>query len=192
MAEHQRYYSTNLYATWTRIVSNSMTLQVHGGTSRFSWYDDPIASNMTSLNNWPFGVPVFQFPNLSLGGQQNFPNYSWTKQYPMRAEMNGHAGKHDIKLQRGVYAGLLGPSYETPAEIRMLRTLGASAVGMSTVHEVIAASHLGVEVLGISCITNLAAGISQHKLSHDEVKETATLVERAFSSLILDLVPRLA
>ncbi len=102
------------------------------------------------------------------------------------------ATKHNITLQRGVYAGLLGPSYETPAEIRMLRTFGASAVGMSTVHEVIAASHLGVEVLGISCITNLAAGISQHKLSHDEVKETATRVERAFSSLILDLVPRLA
>ena len=102
------------------------------------------------------------------------------------------AGKRGLTLARGVYAGLLGPSYETPAEIRMLRTLGASAVGMSTVHEVIAASHLGVEVLGISCITNLAAGISPHKLSHDEVKETATRVERAFSSLILDVLPRLA
>ena len=98
MAEHQRYYSTNLYATWTRIISNSMTMQVHGGTSRFSWYDDPIPSNMTSLNQWPFGVPVFQFPNLSLGGQQNFPNYSWMKQYPMRVEMNMHAGKHEIKF----------------------------------------------------------------------------------------------
>lgn len=102
------------------------------------------------------------------------------------------AGKRGLTLARGVYAGLLGPSYETPAEIRMLRTLGASAVGMSTVHEVIAASHLGVEVLGISCITNLAAGISPHKLSHEEVKETATRVERAFSSLILDVLPRLA
>lgn len=97
-----------------------------------------------------------------------------------------------LTLARGVYAGLLGPSYETPAEIRMLRTLGAHAVGMSTVHEVIAASHLGLEVLGISCITNLAAGISGHKLSHDEVKETATRVERAFSGLILDIIPRLA
>lgn len=97
-----------------------------------------------------------------------------------------------LTLQRGVYAGLLGPSYETPAEIRMLRTLGAHAVGMSTVHEVIAASHLGLEVLGLSCITNLAAGISPHKLSHDEVKETATRVERAFSGLVLELIPRLA
>jgi purine-nucleoside phosphorylase len=97
-----------------------------------------------------------------------------------------------LKLQQGVYAGMLGPSYETPAEIRMLRTMGAHAVGMSTVFEVIAASHLGMEVLGISCITNLAAGLSSQKLSHDEVKETATRVESAFSGLILDLLPRLA
>src|SRR5262245_30183384 len=98
MAEHQRYYSTNLYATWTRIISNSMTMQVSGGTTRFSWYDDPIPSNMTDLYDWPFGVPVFQFPNLSLGGQQNFPNYSWMEQYPVRAEMNWHRGKHEIKF----------------------------------------------------------------------------------------------
>ncbi len=97
-----------------------------------------------------------------------------------------------LTLKRGVYAGLLGPSYETPAEIRMLKTVGAHAVGMSTVFEVIAASHLGIEVLGISCITNLASGLSDQKLSHDEVKETATRVEEAFSGLILDLLPRLA
>jgi purine-nucleoside phosphorylase len=121
-----------------------------------------------------------------------FPDMSDAYTARLRTIALDVAQKHNITLQRGVYAGLLGPSYETPAEIRMLRTLGASAVGMSTVHEVIAASHLGVEVLGISCITNLAAGLSQHKLSHEEVKETATLVERAFSSLILDLVPRLA
>lgn len=120
-----------------------------------------------------------------------FPDMSDAYTARLRSIALDVATKHSITLQRGVYAGLLGPSYETPAEIRMLRTFGASAVGMSTVHEVIAASHLGIEVLGISCITNLAAGISQHKLSHDEVKETATLVERAFSSLILDLVPRL-
>ncbi len=96
-----------------------------------------------------------------------------------------------LALQRGVYAGLLGPSYETPAEIRMLKSFGAHAVGMSTVHEVIAASHLGVEVLGLSCVTNLAAGLSSTKLSHDEVKETATQVEQEFSGLVLDLLPRL-
>jgi purine-nucleoside phosphorylase len=89
-----------------------------------------------------------------------------------------------------VYAGLLGPSYETPAEIRMLRVLGAHAVGMSTVHEVIAANHAGMQVVGISCITNLAAGISKHKLSHDEVKETADRVASTFSALVMALLPR--
>ncbi|MCC7075037.1 MAG: purine-nucleoside phosphorylase [Deltaproteobacteria bacterium] len=102
------------------------------------------------------------------------------------------ATERSIALRRGVYAGLLGPSYETPAEIRMLKTLGAHAVGMSTVHEVIAANHLGMEVLGISCITNLAAGISPVKLSHDEVKETATRVGQVFSGLVLQLIPTLA
>lgn len=121
-----------------------------------------------------------------------FPDMSDAYTSSLRAIAAEVAAARGITLQKGVYAGLLGPSYETPAEIRMLRTLGASAVGMSTVHEVICASHLGVEVLGISCITNLAAGISLHKLSHDEVKETANRVERAFSALILDLVPRLA
>jgi hypothetical protein len=98
MAEHQRYYSTNLYATWTRVMSNNMTMQLHLGTGRFSWYDDPIPSNMTQFHSTPFGVPVFQFPNLSLGGQQNFPNYSWSKQYPVRLEANAHAGRHEIKF----------------------------------------------------------------------------------------------
>jgi len=76
-----------------------------------------------------------------------------------------------IEVHQGVYAGLLGPTYETPAEIRMYRTLGADAVGMSTVPESIAANHLGVRVCGLSCITNLAAGLSPQKLSHEEVIE---------------------
>jgi purine-nucleoside phosphorylase len=121
-----------------------------------------------------------------------FPDMSDAYTARLRQVALDVAAAQGLPLQRGVYAGLLGPSYETPAEIRMLRTLGAQAVGMSTVHEVIAASHLGVEVLGLSCITNLAAGISPVKLSHDEVKETATRVEQAFSRLVLGLVPRLA
>lgn len=121
-----------------------------------------------------------------------FPDMSDAYTARLRAMALEVAQSRGITLKRGVYAGLLGPSYETPAEIRMLRTLGASAVGMSTVHEVIAASHMGIDVLGISCITNLAAGISQHKLTHDEVKETATRVEQAFSGLVLALVPKLA
>ncbi|MBM4279400.1 MAG: purine-nucleoside phosphorylase [Deltaproteobacteria bacterium] len=121
-----------------------------------------------------------------------FPDMSDAYTARLRQVAFDVAAAQGLALQRGVYAGLLGPSYETPAEIRMLRTLGAHAVGMSTVHEVIAASHLGVEVLGLSCITNLAAGISPVKLCHDEVKETATRVEQAFSRLVLGLLPRLA
>ena len=93
---------------------------------------------------------------------------------------------HDLgfEVRQGVYAGLLGPAYETPAEVRMLRALGADAVGMSTVLEVLAARHLGLRVLGVSCISNLAAGISPGPLSHEEVKETATRVQARFESLL--------
>jgi len=94
----------------------------------------------------------------------------------------------DIDLRRGVYAGLLGPAYETPAEIRMLRTLGADAVGMSTVLEVIAARQLGLRVLGISCISNLAAGLSQAPLSHDDVKQTTARAESRFVALLSGIV----
>lgn len=89
-----------------------------------------------------------------------------------------------VDLAEGVYAGLPGPSYETPAEIRMLRTMGASAAGMSTVPEAIAASHMGAKVLGISCITNKAAGLSDQPLSHEEVTETAKQVHSTFIKLL--------
>ena len=85
---------------------------------------------------------------------------------------------------------MLGPSYETPAEVRMARMLGADAVGMSTVPEVIAAAHMRVPVAGISCITNLAAGISQHPLTHQEVVEVARAVEGKFSDLLRAFIPR--
>lgn len=89
-----------------------------------------------------------------------------------------------VPLKEGTYAGLLGPTYETPAEIRMLRTLGAHAVGMSTVLEVIALRGLGVPVGAISCITNLAAGMSEGRLSHDEVQATAQAVQPRFEQLM--------
>lgn len=101
------------------------------------------------------------------------------------------AGAQGFELKRGVYAGLLGPTYETPAEVRMVRTLGAHAVGMSTVLEVIAARHVGMQVLGISCITNLAAGISPTPLSHDEVTQTADRVRTRFEALIAGVLERL-
>jgi len=97
-----------------------------------------------------------------------------------------------LAAKRGVYLALSGPSYETPAEIRMLAALGADAVGMSTVPEAICARHMGVRVAGISCITNLAAGISAQPLSHQEVTETAERVKNDFIRLLNLVIPRLA
>ena len=101
------------------------------------------------------------------------------------------ARRQDLPLRRGIYAGMMGASYETPSEIRMVHTLGADAVGMSTVHEVIAARHLRARVAGVSCITNLAAGLGKDLLSHEEVKETAARVEPLFVSLLLEAIPLL-
>jgi purine-nucleoside phosphorylase len=102
------------------------------------------------------------------------------------------AQEQGIELQGGIYAGLRGPVYETPAEVRMLRALGADAVGMSTVPEVIAANHMGMKVLGISCVTNQAAGLSGHKLSHQEVMETAEHTKVRFVNLLTGILKRLA
>jgi purine-nucleoside phosphorylase len=103
-----------------------------------------------------------------------------------------HAGKNiHLLLPHGVYAALLGPSYETPAEIRYLRTIGADAVGMSTVPEALAARHMGMEVLGISCITNMAAGVLPKPLDHAEVMETARRIRGEFVALLEGIVEQL-
>lgn len=96
-----------------------------------------------------------------------------------------------ISLREGVYAALLGPSYETPAEIRYLRIIGADLVGMSTVAETIEANHAGMEVLGISCVTNVAAGLGEGKLNHEEVLEIGRLSATSFKSLLRNLIPKL-
>lgn len=97
-----------------------------------------------------------------------------------------------LTLREGVYAGLPGPQYETPAEVRMLRALGADLAGMSTVPEVIAAAHMGARVLGLSCCTNLAAGVTGEPLSHAEVTETAARVRGQFTALLQRILERLA
>lgn len=96
--------------------------------------------------------------------------------------------KQGTRFHKGVYCGVSGPTYETPAEVRYLKHIGGMAVGMSTVPESIAANHLGLRVAALSCITNLAAGISNQRLSHDEVTETAKRVEQQFSSFLREFI----
>jgi purine-nucleoside phosphorylase len=98
----------------------------------------------------------------------------------------------DIKVPEGIYAGLLGPSYETPAEIRYLRAIGADLVGMSTVPEVIVARQMGVKVLAISCVTNMAAGVLDKPLNHEEVLETGRRVAGQFKALLRQVIPEIA
>lgn len=117
-----------------------------------------------------------------------FPDMSEAYSKRLRAIAREIAESQGIPLREGVYAGLLGPTYETPAEIRMLRVLGADAVGMSTVAEVIAARHTGIEVIGISCISNMAAGILDQPLSHAEVMETTERVKTQFLGLVTALI----
>lgn len=120
-----------------------------------------------------------------------FPDMSEAYSKRLRTIANKVAAEKGIGLVEGVYAGLLGPSYETPAEIRMLRILGADAVGMSTVAEVIAARHSGIEVVGISCISNMAAGILDQPLSHVEVMETTDRVKSQFLELVTSLIAKI-
>ena len=117
-----------------------------------------------------------------------FPDMSAAYDATLRSQAGSIAAQSGILIKEGVYAAFSGPSYETPAEIRMLGILGADAVGMSTVPEVISARHLGCKVLGISCISNLAAGRSTQPLSHTEVTQTTNRVRDVFSRLVLSLV----
>ena len=120
-----------------------------------------------------------------------FPDMSEVYSRRLRQVADDAARARGISVTHGVYVAVHGPSYETPAEIRYFRTIGADAVGMSTVPEAIAARHMGMEVLGISCITNMAAGVLPRPLVHDEVMETARRVRGSFISLLEGIVERL-
>ena len=122
-------------------------------------------------------------PNLDAFGPR-FPDMSDLYTASLRKAIKEVAAQNEISLQEGVYAMYSGPNYETPAEIRMFRTLGADTVGMSTVPEALVAGHCGLQVVGISCITNMAAGVLPVKLSHAEVVETAAKVHDTFQKLI--------
>ncbi|MGB7821296.1 MAG: purine-nucleoside phosphorylase [Candidatus Sulfotelmatobacter sp.] len=133
---------------------------------------------LAGANDDRFGV---RFPDMT---------HAYSKQY--RAIAREEAAKLGMTLHEGVYAALLGPSYETPAEISYLRIIGADLVGMSTAFEVIAARHMGIKVLAISCVTNMGAGIVDQPLSHQEVMETGERVKTSFEALLRAVLPRMA
>jgi purine-nucleoside phosphorylase len=126
------------------------------------------------------------------GAGLRFPDMTEVYSKTLRTLAHEAAKEEDIELVEGVYLAVTGPSYETPAEIRAFRALGASLVGMSTVPETIVARHMGIDVLGISCVTNLAAGLGATPLSQKEVIETGHRVERQFARLLQRLVPNIA
>jgi purine-nucleoside phosphorylase len=123
-------------------------------------------------------------------GETRFPDMTDAYDPGLRKVLRTTAEALDIPVREGVYAGLLGPSYETPSEVKMLRLLGADAVGMSTVPEVIMARALGIRVAGISCITNAAAGVTGSALSHAEVLDTTRRVSGAFEALVTEYLAR--
>lgn len=139
--------------------------------------------------NFMFRNPLVGPNDPELGDR--FPDMSEAYDADLRRMTRRVAEELGIDLKEGVYVAMLGPSYETPAEIRMLRTVGGDAVGMSTVPEVIVARHAGIRVLGLSCISNMAAGILPQPLSHEEVMETAERVKETFLRLVKGILREL-
>ncbi len=134
-------------------------------------------------------------PLVGVNDDRFGPRYpDMTQAYSMayRQMALDEARKLGLMVYQGVYAAMLGPSFETPAEIRFLRTIGADLVGMSTVAEVVVARHMGLKVLAISCVTNMAAGILDQVLTHEEVLETGERVKDDFTALLKAIVPRIA
>ena len=139
--------------------------------------------NLSGLN--PAVGPVLE-------NKARFFDMSEAYSRPLRELAHAAAAANGSYITEGVYVSVLGPSFETPAEIRAFRVMGADLVGMSTALETIAARQAGVEVLGISCVTNMAAGVDPHPLSHEEVLETGRAVERQLAALLSEIVPRAA
>jgi purine-nucleoside phosphorylase len=154
--------------------------------------------------NYKQGALVVISDHINLQGQnplvgvnddrfgQRFPDMTQAYWKPYREMTLAAARKLGKTVHEGVYAGLLGPSYETPAEIRYLRAIGADLVGMSTIAEVIAARQMGIKVLGISCVTNMAAGILDQPLNHQEVLDTAERVKGNFVELLRAVLAQIA
>ena len=126
------------------------------------------------------------------GTAERFFDMSTAYTPALRALALAEARQQELELPEGIYLAVLGPSFETPAEIRAFRTLGATLVGMSTVHEVIVARHMGLAVLGISLVTNPAAGVTSAPIDHHDVLEIGRRAESRFTALLLALIPRIA
>lgn len=133
------------------------------------------------------GINPLVGPNISEFGPR-FPDMTQAYCSKIQEQIHQAANQADIKIKEGVYCAVLGPTYETPAEVKMISIIGGDMVGMSTVPECIAANHLGLKVGGISCITNMAAGLGKTKLDHAHVKEQASLVMERFSKLLLNSI----
>jgi purine-nucleoside phosphorylase len=144
--------------------------------------------NLTGTNA-ALGPNEARFARIAGAGQRFF-DMSNAYSPKLRELAKDEAGRQGVGLPEGVYLAVLGPSYETPAEIRAFRALGADLVGMSTVHEVIVARHMGLEVLGISLVTNMAAGVLDVPINHEEVMETGVRVAAHFTALLTALIPR--
>ncbi len=128
-------------------------------------------------------------PNIDELGTR-FPDMSHVYDEDLQEIIRGTAKDNDIELFEGIYAQLTGPSFESPAEIQMLHKLGASAVGMSTVVEAIAANHMGMKICGVSCVSNLAAGMNSAPLTHEEVQEAANAVAPKFEKLLVESITK--
>lgn len=163
-----------------------LTNAAGGVNTRFRPADLMIITDHLNL----MGDNPLKGPNLAQLGPR-FPDLTEAYSRECVETLKATAAELSIPIHDGVYAGLLGPTYETPAEVRMLRTLGADAVGMSTVPESIAANHLGVRVAGISCVTNLAAGLSMQKLTHQEVIDNSLIGAENMKKLLEKAVPKL-
>jgi purine-nucleoside phosphorylase len=146
--------------------------------------------NLTGTNA-ALGPNDARFARVPSAGQRFF-DMSTAYSSALRKLAHAEAAKQNTPLPEGVYLAVLGPSYETPAEIRAFRTLGADLVGMSTVHEVIVARHMGLEILGLSLVTNMAAGVLDEAINHEEVMEIGKRVEKQFTALVKALIPQVA
>ena len=152
-----------------------------------------LLSDHINLMGWnPLNGPNEPRFAIRAGAGQRFFDMTEAYSRPLRTLAREEAHEEGFELEEGVYLATPGPSFETPAEIRAFRALGATLVGMSTVPETIVARHMGIEVLGISCVTNLAAGLGTKPLSHEEVGETGRWVEKRLADLLKRVTPRIA